>query len=104
ACTLVVCPGPALLPYTTLFRSIQGQGDVLQRRAGELAAQVLAPAGHLEAAVGRAQQRDLDAALLQQRHPGTVRAEPRPAAAAEGNRKSTRLNSSHVKISYAVFR
>src|SRR5690606_41856459 len=29
--------------------------------------------------------------------------EPRPAAPREGDRKSTRLNSSHVKISYAVF-
>src|SRR5436305_13120986 len=29
---------------------------------------------------------------------------PRPAPATERDRKSTRLNSSHVRISYAVFR
>src|SRR5690606_39431754 len=33
---------------------------------------------------------------------GTV-AEPAVASMAKGDRKSTRLNSSHVKISYAVF-
>src|SRR5690606_41508209 len=83
-----------LFPYTTLFRSLfdvgeqgagggRGQGFVLQPEAAEVVqleeAQQLAPAG-----VG-------------------VETPGRAAAQAALDRKSTRLNSSHVKISYAVF-
>src|SRR5256885_11856993 len=82
-------PRSTLFPYTTLFRS---------------------PACNLEPTVGRLQRRDAHATRLQQRHPGAIGAQPRPAAAAQGeqgggglDRKSTRLNSSHLVISYAVF-
>src|SRR2546430_9427341 len=68
-------PRSTLFPYTTLFRS----DDV-------------GSAHH-----GRAQARQRQAVLLREAdHPeGRARTEP--------DRKSTRLNSSHSQISYAVF-
>src|SRR3712207_7666456 len=69
-------PRSTLFPYTTLFRSQQGsdrEGDG-QRSGG-----------------------DDDAA----RHAHRARAPPR--AGPRADRKSTRLNSSHANISYAVF-
>src|SRR5690606_41595153 len=66
-------PRSTLFPYTTLFRSVR-QADRL----------VPAPAAEARRHGARGQPRD------------SARAAPR-------DRKSTRLNSSHVKISYAVF-
>src|SRR2546429_7361030 len=77
-------PRSTLFPYTTLFRS-RGSGGLQQaRRARRLVAQ--------DAGASTLQ-------LVQLLH---------PADAAEGpelrvDRKSTRLNSSHGYISYAVF-
>src|SRR3989454_6827267 len=72
-------PRSTLFPYTTLFRSraedLTRPGHVLPLRA--MSGGVLRRAGHTEAAV--------DLARL------------------AGDRKSTRLNSSHLVISYAVF-
>src|SRR3712207_7086588 len=81
-------PRSTLFPYTTLFRSDAGR-DV-----------ALAPTG-----LGRAG----DAFRLRQPLRGeTLGRLSRPAAAAgkprdRRDRKSTRLNSSHANISYAVF-
>src|SRR3712207_7544135 len=74
-------PRSTLFPYTTLFRS--------QHRHGVL-----------EDAVDERGKRTLTehAALV----PGAAVAQP-PRAVAGGDRKSTRLNSSHANISYAVF-
>src|SRR5690606_42148182 len=86
-------PGPTLLPYTTLFRS----GEVHAGSPGRPA--------------------------HEQTEPHSAEAAPSPQAGYQGrlkcdlfsardlnrsvfytsDRKSTRLNSSHVKISYAVF-
>src|SRR5207302_9938131 len=96
-------PGAPLFPYTTLFRS---------RRAGVREAKVRLPVRsillHRPLALHRASViGDRDAEAL-----GELRrvARPREAVRAERyvvpaskDRKSTRLNSSHVKISYAVF-
>src|SRR5690606_41067567 len=88
-------PRPPLFPYTTLFRS-----DVLldQREQEQV---VLGAAGdHVEAALdehlshGLGVLDDLLLVFLEFRLQGFLEAE---------DRKSTRLNSSHVKISYAVF-
>src|SRR5438034_4661218 len=72
-------PRSTLFPYTTLFRS----EDPTERHARRLR---------------------LRAALLPAGLPGApasdLRLHPEPA---EGDRKSTRLNSSHTVISYAVF-
>src|SRR5207302_9187884 len=75
-------PWSPLFPYTTLFRSHD-------------------PPGH-DQALGRAARLRPDAVhrLVE------VRDDARDALAPRlllGDRKSTRLNSSHVKISYAVF-
>src|SRR5690606_39706193 len=84
-------PRSTLFPYTTLFRS---EGAVSVQ---DLSAQLAAPL--LEA---RAGERVLDIGAA----PGGKTAqilETCPDSAEVVDRKSTRLNSSHVKISYAVF-
>src|SRR5438874_7481857 len=75
---LMIRPPPrsTLFPYTTLFRSLELRAAYPARQERH-DRDVVAPGG------GRAR-----------RQPGDV--EPR-------DRKSTRLNSSHVEISYAVF-
>src|SRR5690606_42089454 len=96
-------PGCTPSPYTTLFRSGPG-GD----------GQIPHQGGHLRLG-GGVQRRDRLVADEQPR-PGGQRprdrdALPLPAGELVGvpggevarDRKSTRLNSSHVKISYAVF-
>src|SRR5437870_9362304 len=78
-------PSSTLFPYTTLFRSHLARPGVVRRRVPDLRA-----AG---------QQ------LLMQRL-GIIDADPHPRrrmSLIAGDRKSTRLNSSHVAISYAVF-
>src|SRR3712207_8168355 len=74
-------PRSTLFPYTTLFRSFAGE------------------------APGHPVPNRLDAA---QAGPGTILEEVRhgveaPQAESGEDRKSTRLNSSHANISYAVF-
>src|SRR5690606_42059242 len=92
ACWLLPRPPRATLsPYTTLFRSARRRPD--GRRRGALPC---APGRALGA--GRRARRD---GVGARRRARAVR--PDPAARAGGDRKSTRLNSSHVKISYAVF-
>src|SRR5436309_15678952 len=71
-------PTSTLFPYTTLFRS-----EPVAKAVHALAR----PRAHHHAF-----------------HPGVHRVEPvHEAIDVEEDRKSTRLNSSHVKISYAVF-
>src|SRR3712207_8821880 len=74
-------PRSTLFPYTTLFRSklhgAQGRGDVADPFEGHQDAPVL------EGLKGRTGQAGV--------------------GHADGDRKSTRLNSSHANISYAVF-
>src|SRR5436309_3620998 len=76
-------PRSTLFPYTTLFRSLAERGDLaeVQRNGARRLRE-------------RRVQRDLGRHVRVAVH---VRAHPRT------DRKSTRLNSSHVKISYAVF-
>src|SRR5437764_5953550 len=79
-------PRPTLFPYTTLFRS------------REAIAQALAHNPQLDVAraqVGQARARKVEATAL----PDPEAQSLRPCA----DRKSTRLNSSHRCISYAVF-
>src|SRR5438874_10205266 len=66
-------PRSTLFPYTTLFRSTRQVRNQAQRFSEEIHSGV-------KRAVNRKQQ-----------------------AVLRGDRKSTRLNSSHVEISYAVF-
>src|SRR5690606_41839066 len=85
----IMQPGPprsTLFPYTTLFRSRLDARDVAGVRGAR---------DHRRADAGFQRQPDPDAGA---RHRAAV-----PAALSRADRKSTRLNSSHVKISYAVF-
>src|SRR5438874_8976332 len=72
-------PRSTLFPYTTLFRSPAGPATIALEIFEQLPSvdTIVVPMG--------------DTALI------------RGVAAAERDRKSTRLNSSHVEISYAVF-
>src|SRR3712207_7761067 len=81
-------PRSTLFPYTTLFRSIRegGRGRAEQPRRAQQ------PRQHLSGAEGRSQ------ALGDGQASRGVGAPER-----ERDRKSTRLNSSHANISYAVF-
>src|SRR5438552_5712691 len=83
-------PPAAPFPYTTLFRSER------ERAHARPLARVR---GHVGSGHGREGDRPLG---------GGHALDARPEAAAEGpvalDRKSTRLNSSHQIISYAVFR
>src|SRR5690606_41730287 len=84
-------PSSPLFPYTTLFRSrnrscpeAQDRSDTEDDRSRHLSG-----AWPTAAAEGEARTRE-----------GTLLG---PALLSKQDRKSTRLNSSHVKISYAVF-
>src|SRR3712207_7985700 len=84
-------PRSTLFPYTTLFRS---------RRVGDGAALGAAPLPRLRGG-GAASPLPADAALRP--GPDAGRGRSRPSGAVLRDRKSTRLNSSHANISYAVF-
>src|SRR2546427_3724823 len=84
-------PRSTLFPYTTLFRSMvltHVELEVLRHLA--VVGERLAPARLLR---GGDERHAADLQLLWRREEGHV----------QGDRKSTRLNSSHSQISYAVF-
>src|SRR5207245_7722625 len=85
-------PCSSLFPYTTLFRSLHSRTKTVARVAAGNAVQEIR--GRIHHVV--AHQTD---------HPGVepvLRLGKAPAES-HGDRKSTRLNSSHGSISYAVF-
>src|SRR5690349_23382638 len=85
-------PISTLFPYTTLFRSHQDDQRLgCEDRGGE----VKAGFGAVEAADDRA-ERGAERA-------GAVAHDVDGRDSSQQDRKSTRLNSSHVEISYAVF-
>src|SRR5690606_41275917 len=92
-------PPPLLFPYTTLFRSASG---VLVTGVDHVDLPLCAGAPFLLAFAVPPHADPLD--LLAPRAP-MVAAHPAPliGPGEVTDRKSTRLNSSHVKISYAVF-
>src|SRR5256885_11221501 len=77
-------PRSTLFPYTTLFRSVDQHQVVVRAARDDAVAALLDHGGH-GAGVGQ--------------HPALVGLE----AGLQRDRKSTRLNSSHLVISYAVF-
>src|SRR3712207_8793948 len=79
-------PRSTLFPYTTLFRSPLEAGGDRGRAADHLRARLVAARGRVE------RRRRRHAARDRLRSSGVGR-----------DRKSTRLNSSHANISYAVF-
>src|SRR3712207_7808928 len=84
-------PRSTLFPYTTLFRSERGfRLEHAGNRSGQHRCQHLDQQAEPVALVG---------ALLA----GAAERQQQGIAHAVGDRKSTRLNSSHANISYAVF-
>src|SRR5438067_7375977 len=91
-------PRSTLFPYTTLFRSVYKLSQTGRRATMKFANE--AGAGK-QSIPGRP-------VALRRRGEGAVswvgqQGEAPPAGVAAPDRKSTRLNSSHVSISYAVF-
>src|SRR2546430_10014511 len=77
-------PRSTLFPYTTLFRSVEEVPDRLDHLVAHPRDRDLAPAPQPEVAMF---EQERGAVLFR----------------GDGDRKSTRLNSSHSQISYAVF-
>src|SRR5690606_40451166 len=101
SCSLLLHLPPlsTLFPYTTLFRSYERQAVLahcvtrFQERADELAHALCIEAGKPIRDSRGEVSRLID----------TFRIAAEESVRMTGDRKSTRLNSSHVKISYAVF-
>src|SRR3712207_8510067 len=87
-------PISPLFPYTTLFRSLDGVFEARMLAVGAVAPVAL----HCDDRLGD-RQRILGTA--ERHHVGGARVGVRLAVGQD--RKSTRLNSSHANISYAVF-
>src|SRR3712207_8010797 len=86
-------PRSTLFPYTTLFRSQRGALDV----PDEL--RVVLELVQVEEPVAVAQALELDRGDPAE----GLAQDPAPVSLLQQDRKSTRLNSSHANISYAVF-
>src|SRR2546426_5341403 len=83
-------PRSTLFPYTTLFRSCEGaQEEVLKRRLRRGGAVAVDAGERVHRHGHQLEPEEHDHQILAPDH--------------EQNRKSTRLNSSHLVISYAVF-
>src|SRR3712207_9457202 len=97
-------PRSTLFPYTTLFRSLQFEPDVTTN-AQAYAAAVAAVAALLSAdpAAFQPGAGTIPALGITPSQPGALAPPPPgPRGRAGTDRKSTRLNSSHANISYAV--
>src|SRR2546430_10181113 len=92
-------PRSTLFPYTTLFRSVTNDAVPTIAVRAEL---VIAPLADHTEPVGVI---DVQESVVGSREPGEGREVDRVAGHAVHavDRKSTRLNSSHSQISYAVF-
>src|SRR5690349_23989379 len=92
-------PRSTLFPYTTLFRSARGLGGQAEhRRAQQRSLHLCLSGGHAFRRHPSGGRR-----LLRELRRGGGRGAPEGRDPPLGDRKSTRLNSSHVEISYAVF-
>src|SRR3712207_6849001 len=86
-------PRSTLFPYTTLFRSRRLNPDLAVTHLDRTGRDIIGP--EIEGAAAR----EVKARVM----PVTREDAVLDAAAIERDRKSTRLNSSHANISYAVF-
>src|SRR2546427_8210889 len=86
-------PRSTLFPYTTLFRSLAREERHLEQPAVDQDVGTVRQGDRRHAA-----EHPLDRALEQERA-----ADESVGGADQADRKSTRLNSSHSQISYAVF-
>src|SRR3712207_7049122 len=93
-------PRSTLFPYTTLFRSRERQSVEQVRR---VAVEVVPVRLHLERAARVVGLEVVDVRAVLDLERTDRRVEDARRAAVAADRKSTRLNSSHANISYAVF-
>src|SRR5690606_40826569 len=97
-------PRYTLFPYTTLFRSIDGCPELLKRALDNADGAI-----NTGTKATRISQQYIHqyTSLMPMARSTSTRQKPRGLASKisirSPDRKSTRLNSSHVKISYAVF-
>src|SRR3712207_7754647 len=96
-------PRSTLFPYTTLFRSDVERPADLVEGARVLAAEPVAQLEHAALAVGEVLQRLAQRLLGEQVGSALERRLCLLVGDELADRKSTRLNSSHANISYAVF-
>src|SRR5690606_39610307 len=99
-CLLRPRGGSTLFPYTTLFRSLN-PGRPLGEKVRALVDAALAAAPLFSEPEPLVQL--MTPAFVWLLEEGQIRGDLPRAEAVIEDRKSTRLNSSHVKISYAVF-
>src|SRR5688572_32067527 len=92
-------PRSTLFPYTTLFRSV---AQALHDRLGVVARRRRDPF-HVGHRAIEPLQAALEGGIAHQRVQSRGRAADVRGDLAQRDRKSTRLNSSHSQISYAVF-
>src|SRR5256885_12749167 len=94
-------PRSTLFPYTTLFRSPAGHGDHVEplNRAWSATPDTSGPSIALALETALATRQVAEASSVEV----VVTGPDSPEAPVRLDRKSTRLNSSHLVISYAVF-
>src|SRR5690606_41643874 len=93
-----------LFPYTTLFRSFRSQRQLIIDTERLIAEKPVIPKQEFNA---RSNELGFDQKSLRLKYGQFMGDETEiqapPGGVVQGDRKSTRLNSSHVKSSYAVF-
>src|SRR5690606_39532407 len=97
-------PAPTAFPYTTLFRSrlLRGSPRPYRVKRGRARREGAPIPDCCVVATRRAERALWGTTARQLVSPLTVRTPLSKKGSARSDRKSTRLNSSHVKISYAV--
>src|SRR3712207_7637376 len=95
-------PRSTLFPYTTLFRSDDAVAHVMCEDSEPRSRVAVSLDRHADPVAGPPSM-VRDAIETEQRPAARRRVAPQRATELDGDRKSTRLNSSHANISYAVF-
>src|SRR5699024_12167305 len=88
-------PTSTLFPYTTLFRSVISKYEVIPMKKMRLIGTIIGVAGAIGAVAAIVYKKFKEKQAMVNT--------PQEKTLLLGDRKSTRLNSSHVSISYAVF-
>src|SRR5438309_6735818 len=96
-------PRSTLFPYTTLFRSMRDGVVNMENVERLVAADFSHSDGERQGIIGTRKDRGTTYRDFVEMDPRLGEIQPNRPGVAEEDRKSTRLNSSHSSISYAVF-